>query len=325
MCTRHDAHALGAFLDHRRLARPRRARRRRRADRRRRGTRSPPPASKRRARSSTRSTLASACSPAGQIATPACARVASRSRASVSAMGRRLRLDGGARRGSRSAPRHTRRRRRPARARRRRVRSGCEPACRRRGGRRGARRRESAKKRAAQRGVDGRARRRATRSRRSALRTACTSSRSWNERPPTSTCGIRRASSARTYGAREVVAEALEALEQQADVARADRRRGSARSRSVTVQPLWWMQPVDEGADRVGQRLLDRESRDLAAVAVRARHGQRDHRGLAGGSGRGGARAGRSGLRPAGADIIGANAAFTAAWIAGALRKLVVR
>ena len=31
-----------------------------------------------------------------------------------------------------------------------------------------------------------------------ALRSACTSSRSWNERPPTSTCGMRRASSACT-------------------------------------------------------------------------------------------------------------------------------
>ena len=53
----------------------------------------------------------------------------------------------------------------------------------------------------------------------------------------------------------DVVAEALEALEEEADVARLDGDVGSADSRSVIVQPLLRDEPVDERADRVGERL----------------------------------------------------------------------
>ena len=112
----------------------------------------------------------------------------------------------------------------------------------------------------------------------SALRSAITSSRSWNERPPTSTCGMRRASSARCVGARDVVAEVLEAPEQEADVARG--RRGTRSPRSSHRPAALADQPVDERADRVGQRLLDLPRDDLAEVAVRARRRQRDDRGL---------------------------------------------
>ena len=57
----------------------------------------------------------------------------------------------------------------------------------------------------------------------SAARSVSTSSRSWNERPPTSRCGTLRASSASTYGRVMSSPQLDEAAEQDADVPRLDR------------------------------------------------------------------------------------------------------
>ncbi len=79
----------------------------------------------------------------------------------------------------------------------------------------------------------------------------------------------------------EVVPEALEALEEQADVARVDAD-GLGGVPLGDLPPAVVDEPVDEGADRVGQRELDRDVGDLAPFAVRARHREGDDRGLVG-------------------------------------------
>ncbi len=70
---------------------------------------------------------------------------------------------------------------------------------------------------------------------------------------------------------RDVLAEADEAAEQDADVPRLRSARACAGSRrSVTVQPLCVHQPVDVRADRIGQRRLDLARRDdIAARTAR--------------------------------------------------------
>ena len=97
--------------------------------------------------------------------------------------------------------------------------------------------------------------------------------------PPTSRCGTPRASSASTYGRVTSCPSSRSAGTGWQTCLRlhrhAARRRRCARSRSSRSRH----QPVDEGADGVGQRLLDR---DLAMRAHRrtARHRQRDDRRL---------------------------------------------
>jgi hypothetical protein len=80
--------------------------------------------------------------------------------------------------------------------------------------------------------------------------------------------------------ARHVFAEALEAPEEQAHVARPDRLLARAPVLVLRAHGPAALadQPGDEGADGVGQRRLDRPVRDAAVVAVRVRHGQRDER-----------------------------------------------
>ena len=76
---------------------------------------------------------------------------------------------------------------------------------------------------------------------------------------------------------RDVVAQRSEAAEQQADVRGSPRERcRPGRSRSVTFQPLDRTSQSTNAGHRVGQRLLDLPVDDLAVVAVRLRHRQRD-------------------------------------------------
>ena len=99
----------------------------------------------------------------------------------------------------------------------------------------------------------------------SAARSVSTSSRSWNDRPPTSRCGTLRASSASTYGRVMSVRDLREAAEEDADVPRLDGHQPRTRPsrRSVTVQPLSRTQPVHPRADGIGKRRLDRAHRDV--------------------------------------------------------------
>ena len=80
-----------------------------------------------------------------------------------------------------------------------------------------------------------------------------------------------------------VGAEVQESPEQDARRGAPAPARASAASsrgvRSVTVQPLSFEQPVDERADGVGQRFLDRVAGDTAHP-VRLGNRQRDHRRL---------------------------------------------
>ena len=101
-------------------------------------------------------------------------------------------------------------------------------------------------------------------------------------------------------------------------------RRASVRS--VTVQPLSCTSQWTNAPTRVGQRLLDRVAGD-AALAVRLGHRQRDDRRLRRPIRRDTATARRTRACSVSRSpvISGANAAFTARWIAGVARKLVCR
>jgi hypothetical protein len=111
----------------------------------------------------------------------------------------------------------------------------------------------------------------------SAFRIASTSSRTWNDVPPTRRCGRWRASSARTYGPRHVGAELPEAR----------KSRHTCRGCSFTPlrrplalghrPPALLDEPLDERGDGVGQRLLDAPVDDRPEVAVRRRHRERHH------------------------------------------------
>ena len=123
-------------------------------------------------------------------------------------------------------------------------------------------------------------------------------------------------------GARDVRLVAHEPPEQDADVPRLDRHERSASH--LRLPAALGHEPLDVGADRVRQRLLDRRRRD-ALRRVRLRHRQHDDGGLIGEVGPHRAEARRS---PAAAAIVspviaGANAALIARWMFGRARKLV--
>ena len=277
---RHQAHAVAALFEDRRLGRLRRSRRPRAARRRSRGTtcrRRPRTA---RASSATCSTLASACSPRGAARSPTCARVALEQLAAIVSRRPAGSCAAGAAAQQRRAPRRSAQMRElvePSASNAAGTRNGCrwhaKPWA--STDRIDAVHSSSSSSPMAKSGPRSVANTDSSSSGHSiaasAARIASTSSRSWNALPPTSTCGMPRASSASTYGRVTSFAEADEAAEQQADVLRGDRRRGLRRSRSVTVQPLSLTQPVDERADGVGQRLLDRPGRGRTARCRTAR------------------------------------------------------
>ena len=161
----------------------------------------------------------------------------------------------------------------------------------------------------------------------SAFRSATTSSRLWNERPPTSTCGDAPLLERAHVGARHVLAEARRS-------GGTGGTRGAPRwarvcpSRSVIVQPLSRISQSTNAPHGVGQRLGHLPLRHLAGlVRVRARHRERDDRRLVRRilpEGFERART-RPGCRPRCPASAARTAALTALWIAGALRKLVVQ
>ena len=84
--------------------------------------------------------------------------------------------------------------------------------------------------------------------------------------------------------AREVVPVALKTLEKKANVARFDRDAlAVGAGAALAHRPAALVdQPVDEGADGVGERALHGVRSDLAPLAVGPRDGERDHGGLLG-------------------------------------------
>ncbi len=271
--------------------------------------------SARRAMSMRRVRLASACSPVGQIATPACARVAARKRVIVSAIGRRFRPRCRSRSTARApATSASAGGRSPGT-----WRNGCSVLKR----SRNARSAPSASAKNGPRSVANTARSSSGRSIAArALRSASTSSRAWNALPPIRTCGRWRASSARTYACVTSV--------------RNERKRRKSKhtwrgaigtrdpSGALTVQPLSRTSQSTKAAVASGSERSICQSTTLPKSPYGAGAGNATIAGCVATLGRT-ATSGTYDAWPTNPVMRGDNAAFTADWISGTARKLTVR